>query len=151
MRPQFLFTIATMLLLRLLAAFAAFRHVSAQTQTNAVQLFIHNMDPEAQWAASIQNACSGSTTYVISCTSAPMNNACSPQVSPGIHFAIAQQLTSLLDCDYHRGLRRLHRHHASNILRDQRNFHRNVFPGYCRFIRFLHGYNCGRPIRQRHF
>lgn len=77
-----------MLLLRLLGAFAAFNHVSAQTQTNAVQLFIHNMDPEAQWAASIQNACSGSTTYVISCTSAPMNNACSPQVSSDIQFAI---------------------------------------------------------------
>ncbi|UJO24495.1 uncharacterized protein CLAFUR5_13827 [Fulvia fulva] len=44
------------------------------------QLFIHNMDPNAQWAASIQNACHGSTTYVLSCTSAA-NDACSPQTA----------------------------------------------------------------------
>ncbi|KXS95174.1 hypothetical protein AC578_11154 [Pseudocercospora eumusae] len=45
---------------------------SALAASDSVELFIDNMNPDVQWAASIQNACEGSTTYVISCTSAAM-------------------------------------------------------------------------------
>ncbi|EME44602.1 hypothetical protein DOTSEDRAFT_72154 [Dothistroma septosporum NZE10] len=76
-----------MLFVRATVVLATMAHVYAQTTTSSskagkeAQLFIHNMDPDAQWAASIQNACQGSTTYVISCTSAPMQNACSPETA----------------------------------------------------------------------
>jgi len=43
----------------------------AASAADSVQLFIDNMDPNAQWAASVANACNGSTTYVVSQTSAP--------------------------------------------------------------------------------
>ena len=71
----------------LITVLASLGYAYAQTTTdsaisgNTVQLFIDNLDPNAGWAASVQNACNGSTTYVLSCTSAPMNNACSPQAS----------------------------------------------------------------------
>ncbi|CZT20372.1 uncharacterized protein RCC_06232 [Ramularia collo-cygni] len=80
-----------MLPIRLWNAFALIGCALAQTSRNHVQLFIHNMDPAAAWAASIQNACNGSTTYVVSCTSAPLNN-CSPQtatITEGPDFYIA--------------------------------------------------------------
>ncbi|KAK4496372.1 hypothetical protein PRZ48_012352 [Zasmidium cellare] len=71
---------------RFVTVLASLGYAYAQTtgsaiSGNTVQLFIDNMDPNAGWAASVQNACSGSTTYVLSCTSAPMNNACSPQTA----------------------------------------------------------------------
>lgn len=44
-----------------------------------IQLFIDNPNPDAHWAASILNDCNGTTTYVLSCTSAP-NNGCGPKV-----------------------------------------------------------------------
>ena len=75
-----------MIFFHVVAVVAALAFTNAQTTTSSpkagkeAQLFIHNMDPNAQWAASIQNACQGSTTYVLSCTSAA-NDACSPQVS----------------------------------------------------------------------
>ncbi|CAK4027633.1 Hypothetical predicted protein [Lecanosticta acicola] len=62
---------------RLLGAFAAFSYAHAAASADGAQLFIHNMDPNAEWAASIQNACSGTTTYVVSCTGSP-NGACYP-------------------------------------------------------------------------
>ncbi|KAM3420409.1 hypothetical protein BST61_g3683 [Cercospora zeina] len=60
----------------LLVAWAlASRVVAAEADADSVPLFIDNMNPNAQWAASIQNACNGSTTYVVSMTSAPFGNA----------------------------------------------------------------------------
>ncbi|KJX93366.1 hypothetical protein TI39_contig4329g00003 [Zymoseptoria brevis] len=69
-------------------------HAFAQTTSSSenARLFIQNIDPNAGWAASIQNACNGSTTYVISCTSAPINNECSPRtatMTEGNDFYIA--------------------------------------------------------------
>ncbi|GIZ44052.1 hypothetical protein CKM354_000726100 [Cercospora kikuchii] len=48
---------------------------TAESDSGSVPLFIDNMNPNAQWAASIENACDGSTTYVVSMTSAPFGNA----------------------------------------------------------------------------
>ncbi|KAF2206224.1 hypothetical protein CERZMDRAFT_53642 [Cercospora zeae-maydis SCOH1-5] len=60
----------------LLVAAALAGHVAAAgADAESVPLFIDNMNPNAQWAASIQNACNGSTTYVVSMTSAPFGNA----------------------------------------------------------------------------
>ncbi|SMR60805.1 unnamed protein product [Zymoseptoria tritici ST99CH_1E4] len=69
-------------------------HAFAQTTSfsDNARLFIQNIDPNAGWAASIQNACNGSTIYVISCTSAPINNECSPRtatITEGTDFYIA--------------------------------------------------------------
>ncbi|USW58833.1 hypothetical protein Slin15195_G121520 [Septoria linicola] len=55
----------------LMLIWLAFAGAAIVASGGSVQLFIDNMDPNAQWAASIQNACDGSTTYVVSMTSAP--------------------------------------------------------------------------------
>lgn len=60
-----------------LALFAAGLAGSVAAQTSTLNLFIDNMDPNAQWGASVIGACSDSTTYEIVCTSAPLNGACS--------------------------------------------------------------------------
>lgn len=50
---------------------------AAAASTSTIGLFIDNMDPQAQWAASVINACNSSTTYAVVCTSAPSNTGCS--------------------------------------------------------------------------
>jgi len=61
----------------LLAACLLAAQVATAAQTTTTTLFIDNMDPNAQWAASVVEACSSTTTYAIVCTSAPLNNGCS--------------------------------------------------------------------------
>ncbi|KAK5125085.1 hypothetical protein LTR08_005447 [Meristemomyces frigidus] len=83
----------------LLAAALATGYTAAQTST--VQLFIDNMDPNAQWGASVIEACNSSTTYAIVCTSAPLNGACSSGASaititegPSVYIATTQAIVS---------------------------------------------------------
>ncbi|KAK4550532.1 hypothetical protein LTR36_000111 [Oleoguttula mirabilis] len=66
-----------LLFILLVAAWAGY----ASAQTSTIQLFIDNEDPSAQWGASVIEACNGSTTYAIVCTSAPLNDACSSGAS----------------------------------------------------------------------
>lgn len=96
---------------------AFFNAVVTQTTSSNVELFIHNMDPGAAWAASIQNACNGSTTYVVSCTSAPLNNACSPEVNLQ-PLPQTAPTNPALDGHHYRRLRLLHRNHTGNLQRD---------------------------------
>ena len=53
----------------------------AAAQTEMYRMFIDNVDPNAQWGASVIEACNSSTIYAIVCTSAPLNDACSSGAS----------------------------------------------------------------------
>lgn len=101
-----------MLLTYVFSLFPLLLPTLASTTPTQIPLFIDNNNPAIAWAAQIQNACNSSTTYLITCTSAP-NNGCNPQTAtltagpsffiittPAIYSETSATITESCSLDY---------------------------------------------------